>query len=65
MRVYRSHLSASQSKRLQRPTTATSSVNLLHSGLRRKVSEADYISLYPRMKLSSSQVSNTFAILKN
>lgn len=38
---------------------------MLHNGLRRKVSETDYKSIYPRMKIGNRSQVNTISILKN
>ena len=48
-------LSQSRSRRSQAPVVRTTAVDLLHSGLRRKISMNDYASIFPKMKISRTR----------
>jgi len=42
-----------------------SATDLLHQGLKRRITEAEYTKIYPKTKLSLKNRPNTIAILKN
>lgn len=63
--MHRSQLMISRSKRSRLQDQSLSTVNLLHNGLRRKISHTDYKSIYPRLKITANSQVNTFSVLKN
>lgn len=63
--MHRSQLIISRSKRNKLQDSTLNTVDVLHNGLRRKISQTDYKSIYPRLKIGAKSQVNTISILKN
>ena len=57
--------SHSRGKISRRKNECIPSVDTLHYGLRRKVSQSNYKSIYPRLKIIDKSRVNTITILQN
>lgn len=62
--MQRSQLSVSRSKRSKVQEHPMSTIELLHNGIQRKVSQTDYKTLYPRMKTPKNN-SSTINLIRN